>query len=81
MRSKSSSQPFTREDMLQVAISIVKSDGSRENVDFVSDVALTFEALSGEPGEGSPRAQSLSSIYSPDLYYSLPSGGRWSKAS
>ena len=78
MRSKSSSQPFTREDMLQVAISIVKSDGSRENVDFVSDVALTFEALSGEtrPFAGS-RDQSLSRTPRPDLDDSLQPGRDW----
>ena len=44
-----SRRPFWREDALQVAMSLVKSGGSeREAADFVSDVALTFEALSGE---------------------------------
>jgi hypothetical protein len=41
--------PLTREDLLQVAISLVKSEPTAsEPVDFVGDVALTFEALSGE---------------------------------
>jgi len=41
--------PLTREDLLLVAVSLVKSDSPRaEPAEFVSDVALTFEALSAE---------------------------------
>lgn len=43
---------LTREDLLQVAISLVKSDGSSaQPADFVSEVASTFEALTGEMGK------------------------------
>jgi hypothetical protein len=42
-------RPLTREDLLQVAISLVKSEpAASEPADFMGDVALTFETLSGE---------------------------------
>ncbi len=41
--------PLTREDLLQVAISLVKSEPTAsEPADFMGDVALTFEGLSAE---------------------------------
>jgi len=40
---------LTREDLLQVAISLVKSEGAHaQPAEFMSDVASTFEALSQE---------------------------------
>jgi hypothetical protein len=80
--------PLTREDLLQVAISLVKSDGPHGGpVDFVSDVALTFEALSGEIRQGAgSRDQSLSRAVPSrtprsDFNDSLQPGCDWSKAS
>ena len=49
MRDERRRTPLAREDLLQVAISLVKSEGPHpEPAEFVSDVACTFEALSAE---------------------------------
>ena len=78
---------LTREDLLQVAISVVKSGGSHlQPTDFTSDVALTFEILSNEmrtlvssyheslPGRTPPKGSR------PDPGDSLEYGLGWSKA-
>ena len=68
-RTGGSNRPLTRGDVLQVAISLAKSGGShRDAVDFVSDVALTFEVLSGEIRQGSgSRGERLLMTPRPDL--------------
>lgn len=79
---------LTREDLLQVAISVVKSEEHYSRpVDFISDVAVTFEALSeetpllvGSCHEGSPNRMRRRASR-PDPADSLKSGVGWPKAS
>jgi hypothetical protein len=78
---------LTREDIIQVAISLVKSDHpDTEPAEFVSDVALTFEALSGEMRRtAGSRCSALPWITPckaprPNRDYSFEPGRGWSKA-
>ena len=87
VRSARSDDPM-KEDVLQVAISLVKSHGADlDPAEFVSGVALAFKALSseGQPREAShePNRPGVTTSQTPRLNQDVPSEPprRWPKAS